>query len=81
MSDGNVELTIRRFFTHYLEEVFPKQLAAAITAHNRDVTAHIQQIREAVKAESSKLKLWLFGLIFTGGIGGGIGLGRLFLGG
>ena len=67
------EITVRRFFTHYLEEVFPEQLTAAITAHNQDVTAHSQQIRIAVKAESSRIKLWLVGLIFAGG--GGLALG------
>lgn len=68
------EVTVRRYFDHYLEHVWPKQLLTAITAHNRDVTAHVQQIRVAVKAESSRLKLWLFGLIFTGGIGSGVGI-------
>ncbi len=71
------EVTVRRFFTHYLEEVFPEQLTAAITAHNRDLTAHAQQIQEAIIAESSQTKLWLIGLIFAGGLGGGVGLVRI----
>lgn len=70
------EVTVRRFFTHYLEEVFPEQLMAVIAAHNKDVTAHVQQIRVAIKAESSRVKLWLVGLIFTGGLGSGIGAAR-----
>jgi len=71
------EVTVQRFFTHYLEEVFPEQLEKAITAHNKDVTAHAEQIKGAVKAESSRIRLWLFGLIFTGGIGGGVGIARV----
>lgn len=70
------EVTVRRFFTHYLEEVFPKQLAATITAHNKDVTAHTQQIQGAVRAESSRVKLWLISLIFVGGVGGGVGVAK-----
>lgn len=68
------EVTVRRFFTHYLEEVFPKQLTIAITAHNKDVTAHAPQIHDAIKAESSQIKLWIIGLIFAGGVGGGVGI-------
>ena len=70
------EVTVRRFFTHYLEQVFPQQLVEMITAHNQDVTAHSQQIRVAIKAETSRLKLWLIGLIFVGGLGGGVGIAR-----
>ena len=79
MDENDCELTVRRFFTHYLEVVFPEQLEAAITGHNKDVTAHTQQIRAAVKNESMRLRLWVYGLIFTGGLGGGLGLAR-FLG-
>ncbi len=70
------EVTVRRFFTHYLEEVFPEQLAAAVTAHNRDITAHAHQIRVAVRAESVRTRLWLVSLIFAGGIGGGVGIAK-----
>jgi hypothetical protein len=70
------EVTVQRFFTHYLEEVFPEQLAAMISAHNKDVTAHAQQIQIAVRAESSRVKLWLISLIFAGGIGGGVGIAK-----
>lgn len=68
------EVTMRRFFAHYLEEVLPEQLEVIITAHNRDVTAHAVQIKNAVRAESSRVKLWLWGLVFTGGFGGGVGI-------
>lgn len=75
------EVTVQRFFNHYLNEVFPEQLEAAITAHNKDVTAHSQQILVAVKAESTRLKLWLVGVIFAGGVGGGVGIAKAFFGG
>ena len=80
MDEGNVEmiaeLTVQRFFDHYLENVFPKQLEAAITAHNKDVTAHAHQIKEAVKMESMRIRLWLIGLIFAGGVGSGVGIAK-----
>ena len=72
------ENTVQKFFNHYLTEVFPEQLAAAITAHNKDVTAHKQQIKGAVRAESARIKLWLMGLIFGGGAGAGALVTRLF---
>ena len=75
------EVTVQRFFDHYLEEVFPKQLEQLIAAHNRDVTAHTRQIQGAVRAESSRVKLWLMGVIFTGGLGGGIGIAKFLFGG
>lgn len=71
------EVTVQRFFSHYLNEIFPEQLAAAITAHNKDVTAHTRQIKIAVQAESSRLRLWLAGLLISGGVGAGFGLNRL----
>ncbi len=75
------KVSVQEFFSHYLNEVFPEQLAAAITAHNKDVTAHVRQIKIAVQAESSRFKLWLAGLLLTGGFGGGIGIAKWFLGG
>lgn len=68
------QLEVRESFDHYLTEIFPEQLERIIAAHNKDVTAHSTQIRIAVRAESARVKLWLYGLIFVGGIGGGIGL-------
>lgn len=70
------EATTQRFFNHYLEEVFPKQLTATITAHNRDVTAHAPQIKGAVEMATARLKLWVLGLVFGGGIGLGAGVAR-----
>ena len=52
------ELAVRRFFDHYLDEVFPEQLVRVVAAHNQDVDAHSKQIRKAVKAESSRIKCW-----------------------
>lgn len=68
------ELTVQRFFDHYLEEVFPKQLTATILAHNQDVTAHASQIKGAVETATTKLKLWVYGLMFGGGCGLGAGV-------
>lgn len=75
--ETTAELVVLRFFTHYLNEVFPEQLEQMITAHNNDVNAHTRQIKDAVKAESTRLKLWAYGLIFAGGVGGGVGVSRL----
>lgn len=75
--ETTAELVVRRFFDHYLDEVFPEQLAQMITAHNNDVNAHTRQIRDAVHAESTRLKLWVYGLIFASGVGGGAGLVKL----
>ncbi len=74
------EVTVRRFFDHYLNEVFPQQLEIAITAHNKDVTAHVEQIQIAVRAESSRIKLWLCSLLVTGGGGVGFGIAKFFAG-
>ncbi len=71
------EVIVQRFFAHYLDEVFPEQLSRLIGAHNSDVAAHAKQITGAVKAESSRVRLWIVGLIFTGGVGGGVGLARM----
>ncbi len=71
------EVTVRRFFAHYLEEVLPEQLEVIITAHNKDVTAHAVQIKDAVKAESSRVRLWLYGIVLTGGVGGGVGIAKI----
>ena len=71
------EITVRRYFDHYLEEVWPEQLTTAITAHNKDITAHVQQIQIAIKAESSHRKLWLIGLVLAVGAGGGVGVAKV----
>ena len=67
---------VQDYFNHYLEEVFPEQLERSITAHNLDVTAHSVQIKTAIKAESSRVRLWIVGLIFAGGFGGGVGVSK-----
>ncbi len=71
------ELVVRQFFAHYQDNVFPDQLIQIIAAHNSDVAAHRQQIGDAVKAESSRFKLWVVGLILTGGAGIGVGIVEL----
>lgn len=68
------KLEVRQFFDHYLQEVFPVQLTAAITAHNQDVTAHAPQIKGAVETATVRLKLWVYGLMFGGGCGVGAGI-------
>ncbi len=73
---GNNE--VRKFFNHYLHEVFPSQLEQAITAHNRDVSAHKIQIGVAVRTESQRLRLWIIGIALVTGLGGGAGLMKLF---
>lgn len=70
------KLAAQQFFSHYLEEVFPAQLTAAVTAHNRDVTAHAPQIKGAIDMATARLKLWVLGLVFGGGIGLGVGASR-----
>ena len=71
------EIKVRRFFDHYLNVIFPKQLTAMITAHNLDVTAHSQQIKEAVRTESLRTRLLMLGMIFIGGLGGGLGISKV----
>jgi len=71
------ELTVQRFFNHYLTEVWPEQLAMSITAHNSDVSAHAPQIKSAVSAATDKLKVWTLGLVFSGGVAGGATLAKL----
>lgn len=70
------QLEVRESFDHYLTEIFPEQLERIIAAHNCDVAAHSTQIRIAVRDESTRVKLWLYGFVFVGGIGGGVGLHR-----
>ena len=70
------ELVVRRYFENYLTNVWPRQLAEVIGAHNKDVAAHAQQIREAVNAETSRFKLWFIGLLIFGGGVSGAGIAR-----
>jgi len=78
-AEKTAELVVRRFFTHYLIEIFPKQLAEVIAAHNCDINAHSEQISAQVKIAVGQLKLWVIGLVFAGGIGGGVGLAKFLL--
>ena len=59
------ELKVRRFFDHFLNEVLPE----IFNSHDKDVTAHKQQIRGAVEAGAMRLKLWVLGSAFTVGCG------------
>ena len=71
------ELTIRQFFDHYLDEVFPGQLDRIIRAHNADAEAHASQILVAIRHESYRVRLWLIGLVFAVGLGGGAGVAKV----
>lgn len=73
-----VDLEIQKYFNHYLYNVFPKQLQEAIGNHNQNVEAHREQIKNALALASLKLKLWVVGSVFAGGVGSGVGLLKLF---
>lgn len=62
------ELTVRRYFDHYLQDVFPKQMRA----HDVNVYAHGGIVRRF-----ARFKYLLFGFAAAGGFVGGAGMGRL----
>ena len=74
---GKGRSVIQQYFDHYLGQVFPDQLKQAITAHNQDVEAHKKQIRGAVQSESLRVRIWVMGVVFVCGLGGGVGVGKL----
>jgi len=60
--NDRVELGVRRYFDHYLAEVFPKQMKA----HNQDCSAH-----SGVSKRLSRLKWFAIGaFIASGGVTG-----------
>jgi len=65
--DDRVELGVRRYFDHYLENVWPVQMQA----HNDDCTAH-----GGVAKKLLKLKWYIIGAVMAGG-GGGAALAKL----
>lgn len=67
------ELTVRRYFDNYLNEVFPKQIAAVVEAHNAAADAH-----GGIRETFSKHKWLVMGFIAGGGIATGAGIERLF---
>jgi len=66
--DERAELQVRRYFDHYLQEVFPHQMAA----HNADDGAH-----GSVAKKLTKLKWLLIGLALAGGAGSGAAFAKL----
>jgi hypothetical protein len=66
------ELEVRRYFDHYLREVFPKQVKELISHHDRNVFAHGGIVRKFAQA-----KYLVVGFACAGGFIGGAGLERL----
>lgn len=69
------ELAVRRYFDHYLTEVFPAQvkgIEGKIRAHDQSVFAHGSIVRRF-----AKFKYLLLGFAAAGGIAGGAGIDRL----
>lgn len=65
------EVVVGRYFDHYLEQVFPKQIEQIMSAHNDSTSAH-----GGVLEQFKKLKWSLMGVAAAGGIGG-VGLTKL----
>ena len=63
-----IELGVRRYFDHYLEEVFPQQMQA----HDQNCGAH-----GGIVKRFERFKWALIGLAAGGGISGGYGLSKL----
>lgn len=69
------ELAVRRYFDHYLTEVFPQQvkgIEGKIRAHDVNVFAHGGIVRRF-----AKFKYLLLGFAAAGGFGGAVGIERL----
>ena len=67
-----VELGVRRYFDHFLLEVFPTQVKQMIQAHDRDASAHGGAISQFLR-----FKWTLVGFVFGGGAIAGTGLTAL----
>lgn len=63
-----VELGVRRYFDHYLEDIFPKQIAAVMEAHDKAADAH-----GGITGQFMKFR-WL---IVGAAAGGGLGFGTM----
>lgn len=66
------ELEVRQYFDHYLTEIFPKQLAVTLEAHDQNCGAH-----GSITKRFERFKWMLIGLAAGGGISGGYGLSKL----
>ena len=67
-----VELGVRRYFDHYLLEVFPDQIHRVIEAHDRDSSAH-----GGISEKFLRFKWTLIGFVFGTGALAGTGLTAL----
>src|SRR5690606_21912931 len=61
------ELTTRQFFDTYLNEIFPRQLAAVVKAHDEAANAH-----GGIRGKFSQFKFTIVGFIIAGGAGAGV---------
>lgn len=66
------ELQVRRYFDNYLNEVFPKQIAAVMEAHDKAADAH-----GGIRGKFAKFRWTLIGFAAGGGALGGAGLSKL----
>lgn len=71
-ADDRAELVVRRYFDHFLNEVFPTQLAAAITSHDKDSDAHSGVVKKV-----DRFQYLLTGFAAAGGFGGGVAATKL----
>ena len=67
-----VELGVRRYFDHYLLEVFPDQIRQVIEAHDHDSFAH-----GGIGEKFLRFKWTLIGFVFGTGALAGTGLTAL----
>lgn len=67
-----VELGVRRYFDHYLLEVFPDQVHQIVRSHDRDSSAHGGAISQFLR-----FKWTLIGFVFGSGAIAGTGLTAL----
>jgi hypothetical protein len=67
-----VELGVRRYFDHYLLEVFPDQVRQVVEAHDHDSSAH-----GGISGQFLRFKWTLIGFVFGTGALAGTGLTAL----
>jgi len=68
-----IELGVRKYFDHYLHDVFPQQVEAAVRAHDDASNAHGGHIASLLRTR------WITYGFFVGlGALGGFGVDRLF---
>ena len=72
MVEDKIELGVRRYFDHYLENILPAQLEKMFAAHDDSDEAHSGVVRRF-----ERFKWAIIGASFGGGLGGGIGLAKL----